>query len=73
MNLRLIEPSDLTEIIEVRASTREKALSRAALQELGISEETTAALLHTSHRGWLCETEKRIVGFASGNGNTGEL
>lgn len=73
MNLRLIQPKDLSEIIEVRASTRENSLSRAALRDLGITEESTAELLRTTHRGWLCEEEERIVGFAIGDGKTGEL
>ena len=73
MNLRLIEPGDLSEIIEVRASTRENPFSRAALRDLGITEESTTELLRTTHRGWLCEEEGRIVGFAIGDGKTGEL
>ncbi len=73
MNFRPIEPKDLPEIIEVRAATRENALSREALRQLGITEESTAELLRTSHRGWLCEEEGRIVGFAIGDGKTGEL
>jgi GNAT superfamily N-acetyltransferase len=73
MNFRPIEPPDLPELIELRASTRENALSREALRELGITEESTAGLLRTTHRGWLCEEAGRIVGFAIGDGRTGEL
>ncbi len=73
MNLRLIEPQDLPAIIEVRASTRENPFSREALQALGITEESTARLLRTTHRGWLCEEAGRITGFAIGDGKTGEL
>jgi GNAT superfamily N-acetyltransferase len=73
MNFRLIEPKDLSEIIEVRASTRENPFSRAALRNLGITEESTAELPRTTHRGWLCEEKGKIVGFAIGDGKTGEL
>jgi GNAT superfamily N-acetyltransferase len=73
MNLRPIEPKDLSEVIEVRASTRENLFSRAALRDLGITEDSTAELLRTTHRGWLCEEAGRIVGFAIGDGKTGEL
>ena len=73
MNLRLIKPEDLSVIIEVRASTRENSFSRAALRDLGITEESIAELLRTTHRGWLCEEEGRVVGFAIGDGKTGEL
>jgi len=73
MILRLIQPRDLSGIFEVRAATRENPLSRAALRDLGITEESTAELLRTTHRGWLCEQKDRIVGFAIGDGKTGEL
>jgi GNAT superfamily N-acetyltransferase len=73
MNFRLIQAEDLSEIIEVRSLTRENAFSRAALRNLGITEESTAELLRTTHRGWLCEEEGSIVGFAIGDGKTGEL
>jgi GNAT superfamily N-acetyltransferase len=73
MNFRLIEPQDLSEIIDVRGSTRENPFSREALRQLGITEESTAKLLRTTHRGWLCEEEGRAVGFSIGDGKTGEL
>lgn len=72
MKLRLIESQDLAEIIDLRAATRENPFSREALRELGVTEESTAELLRTTHRGWLCEEEK-IVGFSIGDGKTGEL
>lgn len=73
MNFRPIESRDLPGIIEVRASTRENHLSREALRQLGVTEESTVELLRTTHRGWLCEEEGRIVGFSIGDGKTGEL
>ena len=73
MTFRLIQPEDLSEIIDVRASTRENPISRATLRDAGITEASTAELLRTTHRGWLCEVSGRIVGFAIGDGKTGEL
>ena len=73
MKFRAIESNDLPAIFDVRASTRENPFSREALWEIGITEESTAELLRTTHRGWLCEAEKEIVGFAVGDGKTGEL
>eukprot|EP01031_Cornospumella_fuschlensis_P052724 gene52724-64425_t len=73
MTLRLIEPEDLPELITIRASTRENAISREALREMGITEESTTERLRTTHRGWLCEDGARAVGFAIGDGATGEL
>lgn len=73
MNLRLIESQDLEEILEVRATTRENAFSRATLEQLGITAQSVADMLHTTHRGWLCENDGKIAGFAIGDGKTGEL
>jgi len=73
MKLRLIEPRDLPAIFDVRASTRENAFSREALRDLGITEESTAELLRTTHRGWLCEDDGKITGFTIGDGKTGEI
>jgi GNAT superfamily N-acetyltransferase len=73
MNLRAIESQDLSEIIRVRGATRENPFSREALQQIGVTEESIAEWLGTTHRGWLCEDDGRIVGFAIGDGSTGEL
>ena len=73
MNLRMVEPSDLREIIDVRASTRENRFSREDLRAIGITEASVAELLRTTHRGWLWEEEAKIAGFAIGDGKTGEL
>jgi ribosomal protein S18 acetylase RimI-like enzyme len=73
MNIRPIENRDLPELFELRAKTRENPYSREALREIGITEETTAALLLTTHRGWLCECEGVKAGFAIGDGGTGEI
>lgn len=73
MNLRPIEPRDLKEIFDLRAATRENPYSREDLRKIGITEETTAEVLRTTHRGWLCEVGGRIAGFAIGDGKTGEL
>jgi GNAT superfamily N-acetyltransferase len=73
MTLRPIESKDLAEIITLRTLTRENVFSLEDLRRLGITEESTAALLGSSHRGWLCEIGGKIVGFAIGNGMTAEL
>ena len=73
MSVRLIESKDLKEIFDLRAATRENPLSREELRKMGITEESTEEVLRTTHRGWLFEEEGRIVGFAIGDGKTGEL
>lgn len=73
MTYRLIEEKDLAALIELRASTRENSFSREALGQIGVTEESVAAMLKTTHRGWLCEEGGRAVGFAMGDEETGEL
>ena len=73
MNYRQIEPKDLSELIELRGATRENAVNREQLRGIGITEESTTALLLTTHRGWLCEADGKFVGFAIGDGKIGEL
>jgi ribosomal protein S18 acetylase RimI-like enzyme len=73
MTIRAIEPRDIPELFELRASTRENPYSREALREIGITEERTVAMLRGDHCGWLCEVAGMIVGFAMGDGSTGEI
>jgi len=73
MKFRQVEPNDLPSLFAIRAATQENPLSREALRELGITEESTAVLLRTTHRGWLSEEDGKITGFAIGDGKTGEL
>ena len=54
-------------------ATRENALSKEDLRRLGITPETVREMMRTSHRGWLCEVDGKVVGFAMGNGKTGEM
>jgi len=73
MKYRLIEEKDIESLLDVRAATRENAISREDLCNLGVTRESVADMLRTSHRGWLCEENGRIVGFAIGDGKTGEM
>lgn len=73
MKIRPIDPEDAKEIIDVRTATRENPFSKEALRRIGITEESIAEMLRTTHHGWLCEDEERIVGFVVGDGKTGEL
>jgi GNAT superfamily N-acetyltransferase len=73
MTFRRIETSDVARLIHIRGLTRENAISREALSTLGITEDTVSGKLRTTDRGWLCEEEGKIVGFAIGDGKSGEL
>jgi GNAT superfamily N-acetyltransferase len=73
MKVRPIEAGDIVSLLHLRGLTRENAISGEGLRALGITSETVAEKLRTTHRGWLCEVAGEIVGFAIGDGGTGEL
>jgi GNAT superfamily N-acetyltransferase len=73
MTFRAIEPQDAAALIELRSRTRENAISADALGKMGITTESLGAKLRSTHRGWLCETEGRLAGFAMGDSSSGEL
>ena len=73
MRFRETTETDVPELFAVRVATRENALSRDQLAGLGINEESVSAMLRTTHRGWLCEEGDRVVGFAMGNRESGEM
>jgi GNAT superfamily N-acetyltransferase len=73
MIFREIERRDVSELFAVRAATRENALSSDQLAGLGITEESVRAMLGATHRGWLCEIDGEVAGFAMGNRKNGEM
>ena len=73
MNFREITDADVPALFPVRVATRENALSLEELAALGITPASVREMNGASHRGWLCEEEGRVVGFAMGNGETGEM
>jgi ribosomal protein S18 acetylase RimI-like enzyme len=73
MTFREITTKDILALFDVRTSVRENTYSRDGLYRDGITEETVAEMIGTTHRGWLCEANSKIVGFAMANGTTGEF
>ncbi|MCD6049534.1 MAG: GCN5-related N-acetyltransferase [Verrucomicrobia bacterium] len=73
MTYREITQTDVPALFPIRAATRENPLSRTELQALGITEASVTTMLSTTHRGWLCEANGEPIGFAMGDGKTGEL
>jgi ribosomal protein S18 acetylase RimI-like enzyme len=69
--------TQLTEVealFEVRARTRQNPLSRAALAQLGITPESTAADLRSGKiAGYVCTCDSHVVGFCSGDVGSGEV
>ncbi|WP_432720427.1 GNAT family N-acetyltransferase [Jeongeupia wiesaeckerbachi] len=74
MLIRETRSNDLPALFALRAQTRENALSVEALASYGITPESSAAaMLSGAIKGWLCEIDGRIVGFASGDRDGGEM
>jgi ribosomal protein S18 acetylase RimI-like enzyme len=74
VNFRTIEPTDIPALFAVRIATWENDHGKEELAALGITEGAVRDLLACgSHRGWLCEVDGDVVGFAMGNQETGEL
>ncbi|BCL75351.1 N-acetyltransferase GCN5 [Jeongeupia sp. HS-3] len=74
MHFRETRVDDLPELFALRAQTRENALSIEELAGYGITPESSAETLRAgSVKGWLCEVDGRIVGFASGDRDSGEM
>lgn len=73
LRFREIEDEDVPSLFAVRIATRENAYTMDQLRELGITVESVGAMLGKTHRGWLCEDEGQVVGFAMGNRQHGEI
>ena len=74
IEFRETQLSDVEALFEVRARTRQNALSRAALAQLGITPESTACALHSGKIvGFVCTCDGRVVGFCSGDVGSGEV
>jgi GNAT superfamily N-acetyltransferase len=60
MRFRRAVPADIPSIMEIRLSVEENVLSNPAL----VTAEDCAAYLEERGRGWVCESDGRIVGFS---------
>ena len=73
MHIREITEGDIPALFVVRVATHQNQLSREELASLGITEETVKARLRGTFKGWLCNVNSQVVGFAIGDRATGEL
>jgi ribosomal protein S18 acetylase RimI-like enzyme len=70
---REMTTGDLPAALDVRFSTIENAITLERLeQDYGITPESLAASMATHVRGWLCEVDGEVVGFAMGDRANGE-
>ena len=68
-----MEAGDITRCIWVRTQTRDNRWSLEALNQAGITEESVALRLKTTHHGWVCEHAGQIVGFSMCDRSNGEF
>ena len=73
LTFREIRPEDLPAIFDVRVATWHNERGREEMAELGITPDNVCVMLRESHRGWLCEVDSRVVEFAMGNRDNGEM
>lgn len=70
---REINGGDMQAIFDLRIATWHNDRGREELRELGITHRSVREMLAESHRGWLCEADSGVLGFAMGNRKTGEM
>jgi uncharacterized membrane protein YbaN (DUF454 family)/ribosomal protein S18 acetylase RimI-like enzyme len=74
LTFRQIEPRDVKELLVLRTLVKENRLSMDDLINMGITEESVAAKLKSTYKGWLCRDQNgRAVGFSMGNNADGEM
>ena len=71
---REIDSTDMQSIFDVRVATWHNDRGLEELNELGITATTVRKMMRNkTHRGWLCEDDSSVVGFAIGNQKNGEM
>jgi ribosomal protein S18 acetylase RimI-like enzyme len=74
LTYRAMTVDDIPAVLEVRFSTVENAITLEELEtDYGITLATIAASMASDSRGWLCEDESKVVGFAMGDCTNGEV
>jgi len=74
LTFRPTEIRDIPALYEVRAATRQNAISKAQLIEWGITPERTAKGLESQALfGMACEANGKVVGFCTGDTTSGEV
>jgi ribosomal protein S18 acetylase RimI-like enzyme len=73
MTFREITTKDVSALFDLRTTVRENIDTREGLYRAGITEQAVAEMIRSTHRGWLCEADSKIVGFVMANGATGEF
>lgn len=73
VSFRELNADDMQAIFDVRVATWHNENGREEMTSLGITHEAVREMLQETHRGWLCEIDSQVVGFAMGNKQNGEM
>jgi GNAT superfamily N-acetyltransferase len=74
LEFRETRTGDVDACFVVRGRTREHAISREQLAAVGITPASVAADLASGRAiGWVCADDGEVVGFCSGDAETGEV
>lgn len=74
LHFREMQVEDLPAVFELRVSTRENAVTMEELEEdYGITPASLAEAMAHDVKGWLCEEQDLVVGFAMGDRANGEV
>jgi ribosomal protein S18 acetylase RimI-like enzyme len=72
--IREMTVADIPDVFSVRVSTPENSVTIEELeQEYELTPETLAVAMQVSVKGWVCEVDDQIVGFAMGDSKSGEM
>ena len=73
MYFREMTAADVPATFLVRTAAVEHPFSLEDLFKFGITVESCIRQLGTTHKGWVCEINGIVIGFAVGNRSTGEM
>lgn len=74
LSYRAMRVDDLPAALDVRLSTVENAVTPEVLErDYGVTPASVAEAMRSHVKGWLCEEAGAVVGFAMGDGATGEV
>ena len=72
--IRPMTPEDVPATMEMRARTRENAVTATELaEEYGITPDSARKALERDQTGWLCEDAGKVVAFDIGDRSNGEV
>jgi len=73
-NIREMTAADTPDVFSVRISTTENSVTMVELEEeYELTPDTLAEAIKFSAKGWVCEVDGQIVGFAMGDSKSGEM